>query len=660
MRAQSAIEFLSTYGFLFAILGVSLSVIAFLVATATSSVPGQCYSYSGPSCNFVSLYSNTVSQYSLITLSITNTEDVPINLTSINVTVRSVSSIGACAPQLVYSGQEATCVTEMPIAPAIGSTVQGTYSINAKYCDVGLSSVSKGGCLVPSQANYDLVYYGGSFTTAATQQRTVVFSVAAAVGPKNFQGQPYLSFVSNSPFSSNGPTIPLNFTITQNGDWVSGVNANTIAYSFATANGLGAPTIYGRNAVAFPQSVNSSLGTNSVACSAPFNSTLSLASTVIYMSANANANVVVVASNAIDVFLKQAGVASNTPWNSIFEGTAWGTVFPTNQVGPYSVPLNQGLYYLEILWEDFCGSGVQEFAMTWPGTGSAPIPEVLTVTNNGCASVTGSGIYNYNSIAPFSATPSSYVSFNGWTGSGTGSYTGLSNPSSVTMDNAITETGTCLKNAYSFTELANPSGSGTLSPGNGAYNPGSVVTINEIPAAGYTFSSWTGSGTGNYYSGASSSNTFTITGSVTETANFAAYSGSLTCTTGSGCDYGNSYTQSGSTWTIGGQCGSENCVGWALSGSTWTCTKGGGVACGSWTLSGNTLTCNTGTSCSDCGAFTQTSGSTWSCTKCGSVPCIGWKVSGPSWSCATGSSGVVCSVYTMSGSGTVLPFLLSP
>src|SRR5271157_2438755 len=99
MRAQSAVEFLSTYGFLFAILGITVSVIAFLATSAASTVPGQCSSYAGLACNFVMLYSNTIAGYSLVTLSITNTQSVPINLTSANVTVQGASSVGACAPQ---------------------------------------------------------------------------------------------------------------------------------------------------------------------------------------------------------------------------------------------------------------------------------------------------------------------------------------------------------------------------------------------------------------------------------------------------------------------------------------------------------------------------------------------------------------------------------
>ena len=361
MKAQSAIEFLTTYGFLFAIIGVTLSFIAFLASSAASSVPSQCSSYAGPSCNFVSFYSNTVSTYSVVTLSITNTQSVPINITDIAVTVRGTTFAGACAPQLVYPGQQATCVAANALAPSIGSTVQGLYSIDAKYCNLGLSAVSKGNCAVPSAANYATVSYGGSFTTGAVQQQIALFSVAAAVGPSNFNGLSYNSFLRN-----NGPLIPLNYTIMQNGDWVTNVNSGNTVYAFSSSNSF-VNTILGVAPGSFPQSVYTTLGTNNVACPSPFNSVLSLASTVIYLrGSTATANVVVITDNAIAVFIKPAPASNTITWNSVFGSNEWGPNLPVTQASN-TFSLNGGsIYYLEVLWENTCGPGVQEFGFQWP------------------------------------------------------------------------------------------------------------------------------------------------------------------------------------------------------------------------------------------------------------------------------------------------------
>ena len=147
---------------------------------------------------------------------------------------------------------------------------------------------------------------------------------------------------------------------------------------------------------------------------------------------------------------------------------------------------------------------------------------VLTVNNDGCTSVSASGTYNAGSIATFSATVPSGYTFIGWTGSGTGSYSGTNNPASVTMNNSMTETATCtpLPISYTLTVKSIPHGGGSVSPsGTYTYPSGSMVTISETPASGHTFTGWTCTGTG-CYAGAAQSTTIMVSSNTVETAQF--------------------------------------------------------------------------------------------------------------------------------------------
>jgi hypothetical protein len=72
---------------------------------------------------------------------------------------------------------------------------------------------------------------------------------------------------------------------------------------------------------------------------------------------------------------------------------------------------------------------------------------------------------------------------------------------------------------YYLTETSNPAGAGILVPGNGWYNSSTNVGILETPASGYTFSSWTCTGTG-CYSGTQGAEQITITNPVSEIANY--------------------------------------------------------------------------------------------------------------------------------------------
>jgi hypothetical protein len=60
---------------------------------------------------------------------------------------------------------------------------------------------------------------------------------------------------------------------------------------------------------------------------------------------------------------------------------------------------------------------------------------------------------------------------------------------------------------------------GTVSPRSGWKKTGATISISAAPANGYSFSSWTGSGTGSY-SGTNNPASITMGGPITETASF--------------------------------------------------------------------------------------------------------------------------------------------
>src|ERR1043166_1742689 len=79
----------------------------------------------------------------------------------------------------------------------------------------------------------------------------------------------------------------------------------------------------------------------------------------------------------------------------------------------------------------------------------------------------GSSWQNSNAVVNISATPNSGYTFGGWTGSGSGSYSGNNNPASITMNGPITETTV-------FSSLQVQSMSFVQQPGN--VNQGATIT----------------------------------------------------------------------------------------------------------------------------------------------------------------------------------------
>jgi hypothetical protein len=172
----------------------------------------------------------------------------------------------------------------------------------------------------------------------------------------------------------------------------------------------------------------------------------------------------------------------------------------------------------------------------------------LTTSTNFGSAGPASGWYDAGSTVTLSATAPSaglgeQYAWNGWTGTGTGSYSGNNNPATntVTMNGPITETASW---THQY-ELTVTSAYGSTS-GQGWYNAGVSVPFSvNTPVSGgtgvqYVLTSWSGSGTG-AYSGSSSSSSVTMNNPITETANwqtqyqvtFAVNGGGLTIPTGS-------------------------------------------------------------------------------------------------------------------------------
>ncbi len=120
----------------------------------------------------------------------------------------------------------------------------------------------------------------------------------------------------------------------------------------------------------------------------------------------------------------------------------------------------------------------------------------LTVNTTGNGSVSKNPdqtTFNSGETVELTATPDAGWSFSGWSGGGT---SGSTNPITVTMDANKTVTATFTQNTYTLT--INKIGSGTVSknPDQTTFNSGETVDLTANPAAGWSFSGWSGGASG--------------------------------------------------------------------------------------------------------------------------------------------------------------------
>jgi hypothetical protein len=158
-------------------------------------------------------------------------------------------------------------------------------------------------------------------------------------------------------------------------------------------------------------------------------------------------------------------------------------------------------------------------------TASFKTQHMLTMSAGAGGVVSPSTAYrDAGTTVAITATPNAGFGFGSWTGTGSGSYTGSTNPSSVTMNGPVTETAAFVAGA-AVTVDTHPSGlsftvDGALysSPQVFSWTPGSVHTIETTsPQAGGTGTqyAWT-----DWSDGGAISHTVAPTGAATYTANF--------------------------------------------------------------------------------------------------------------------------------------------
>jgi len=138
----------------------------------------------------------------------------------------------------------------------------------------------------------------------------------------------------------------------------------------------------------------------------------------------------------------------------------------------------------------------------------------LTINTDGSGSVTKTpdqATFTYGTIVDVNAIADPGWTFDSWSGDLTGS----TNPNSITMDDNKSITATFTEDQYTLTINTDGNGSVTKDPNQATYIYGTIVDVNAIADANWTFSAWSGDLTGS-----TNPNSITMDGSKTVTATF--------------------------------------------------------------------------------------------------------------------------------------------
>jgi uncharacterized repeat protein (TIGR02543 family) len=157
------------------------------------------------------------------------------------------------------------------------------------------------------------------------------------------------------------------------------------------------------------------------------------------------------------------------------------------------------------------------------GSYIGPLQYQLTMSTNFGTVTPLSGSYNESQVVTITATTPTPVQgeryiFQGWTGTGPGSYTGPNNPSTANIEGNITETATW-EHQYYLTVTSvygSVSGGGWVDAGTSQVVSVSPTTVPGTAGTQYVFTGWSGDASGT----SSNSNPIMMNGSKTATANW--------------------------------------------------------------------------------------------------------------------------------------------
>ena len=244
-KGQSAIEYLTTYGWAILIVAVVLVMLYVFVVSPQTAVPQNCTFNSGVGCSDFVFASNAVSSKMVMLLS--NAEPYPLQNPSIIVNVQNGGNVtGTCSPSYVLPGGAIICTVPISQSYSQGQLVSGSVYLSGTTCS------APAGCTgAPAQV------YSGKIAThvqAATPNAntvTITLNAMAASEPATGAGDPLTAEVSllGSPlqgasvFFTVSPTFPAlspaSGTTNSDGKVISLISSTTPGNVVATATFAG-------------------------------------------------------------------------------------------------------------------------------------------------------------------------------------------------------------------------------------------------------------------------------------------------------------------------------------------------------------------------------------------------------------------------------------
>lgn len=184
VKAQSAVEFITTYGTSLLIIALMLAVLFFFLSIPARLIPTQCTISSGINCTFAQYGSIANTPNSQLIVVGTDSQPGVLNISSFGASLNGVHSIsGFCTPNSITQGEVVYCAASFNFAGVPSGSYTGQFAIAANYCSSGVQNVSTVNC----NAATTYTIRGSILLDAATHVQQVNTPVYAPITLTNTQ-----------------------------------------------------------------------------------------------------------------------------------------------------------------------------------------------------------------------------------------------------------------------------------------------------------------------------------------------------------------------------------------------------------------------------------------------------------------------------------------
>jgi len=410
-------EYLTTYGWAILVIVVLASLLYLYSSAPETAPPTTCTFISGVYCNAIVVGTNTVTKATTVGIFLSNSQPYPIANPRLFAKVSGQNTTTVqCSPNYVISGGSLVCSLQLSTTTSLGQFLAGQLYLNATYCGLQVNYSQANLCSSAPRETYS-----GSFDShiepligtntiitlsAANSSQLANGGLDSLTATVKLLGYPLPGATVNFTANVPGYVMAPNVTVTNNTgttlSHISGTKAGNVLVS-ARYGGLIANTV-----IQFLSSTNVKFAVTGF----PYCSTAGQIITIDgagYTCSQLTAATFSWAQGSVHSCAVNAIVTDN----SFVQGACKtsGLFCTANQNTTLTLNCTPQYYLTE---------------SASPGAGGSVLP--------------GSGWHNNTSSVTISETNSVGYIFNGWTGVGTGSYTGASTSTGITINSPITET----------------------------------------------------------------------------------------------------------------------------------------------------------------------------------------------------------------------------